>query len=836
MKKLLAIDGNSIINRAFYGVKPLTNKDGLYTHAVYGMINIITSQIQKYSPDASVAAFDLKAPTFRHKMYDGYKANRKGMPEELAVQLPYAKKTLDAMGVTVISSEGYEADDILGTLSALANDDLHVYILTGDRDSLQLINDNVSVLLASNGETKEFDRDVFFEKYGIEPSEFVDAKALMGDSSDNIPGVSGVGEKTAMKLIAEYKTIDALYADIDSAAIGKSAKEKLINGKESAYMSRELARIVKNVPDIARFEDYAEKKEDKKALFDIMTELGFSGFIKRFGLENGTGERKDTVFKNTSAAPDTKDVLYSYYDDGDIYVFDGKNGIRIDGGADISGFLSGNRFIVHDSKAEFYKHDGINAVFDVSVAAYLINSVDGNYSPEHIISRYIGTEPEGDNKETEEGTVDHASRVCEKLYTLYEILSQRIEDEGVHSLYYDTELPLCRVLYDMERRGFRIDTAGLAGFGKELNSRLEVIKDRIYMQTGEEFNINSPKQLGHILFEVLKLPAEKKTKTGYSTNAEVLEKLRPISPVIDDILEYRAVTKLIGTYVDGMIGECDENGVIHTSFNQTVTATGRLSSKEPNLQNIPIRTELGRELRKFFIPKAEGYTFVDADYSQIELRLLAAISGDPGMISSFENGTDIHAVTASQVFRVPIEAVTAEMRKHAKAVNFGIVYGIGAFSLSQDIHVTKKAAEKYIQSYLDTYPGVRDYLENIKKEAKKTGFVTTLFGRRRYIPELSSPRKPEQAFGERVAMNSPIQGTAADIIKIAMVNTFNALRESGTDAHLILQVHDELIIETPSENKEEVKRILKREMENAVSLPVRLSVEVTDGDTWYECK
>ena len=419
---------------------------------------------------------------------------------------------------------------------------------------------------------------------------------------------------------------------------------------------------------------------------------------------------------------------------------------------------------------------------------------------------------------------------------IYKILSKRIDDEGVGKLYYETELPLCRVLYSMEKYGFRVDTKGLKQFGSQLNARLEEIKTRIYMQTGEEFNINSPKQLGHVLFEVLHLPSEKKTKTGYSTNAEVLEKLRPISAVIDDILEYRAITKLIGTYVDGMLEVCDENGIVHTSFNQTVTATGRLSSKEPNLQNIPIRTELGRELRKFFIPQNPDHTLVDADYSQIELRLLAAISGDENMLSSFDCGTDIHTKTASEVFRVPLEAVTPEMRKRAKAVNFGIVYGIGAFSLSQDIHVSKKAAEKYISDYLAAYPGVSSYLCDIKAEAKKSGYVTTLFGRRRYIPELKSAKKPEQAFGERVAMNSPIQGTAADIIKIAMVNTYNALKNSGCDAHLILQVHDELIIEADKKDAENIKKLLVNEMENAVSVGVKLSVEATNGDTWYECK
>lgn len=835
MKKLLAIDGNSIINRAFYGIKPLTNKDGLYTHAIYGMLNIITSQMQNVEPDIIVSAFDLKAPTFRHKMYDDYKANRKGMPEELAVQLPYAKQVLDAMGVTVCSVEGYEADDILGTLSSFADDGLHVYILTGDRDSLQLINDNCTVLLASTGETKEFGRDEFFEKYGIEPCDYVDAKALMGDSSDNIPGVKGIGEGTAMPLIAKYKNIDNLYNDIDNVPVGPSAKQKLKDGKESAYLSKELALICKSVPLPFTLDTLAEKKENKEKLLQILSQLEFSNYIKRFGLDGVSKEENKIYFNLTDSTPNTEDVLYSLYRGEFNFLYDGKNGYAVTKELDCT-FLENNRFIMSDAKAEYYKYENTNVVFDSSVAAYLINSTEGDYTPEKLSLRYLGSNSQSEREKTDHNICSNETKLCKEQYDLYDILSKRMEDEGVSDLYYKTELPLCRVLYDMEKQGFKIDTKGLSDFGVTLNGRLEEIKTRIYMQAGEEFNINSPKQLGHILFEVLHLPTDKKTKTGYSTNAEVLEKLRPVSPVIDDVLEYRAITKLIGTYVDGMTEVCDEDGIIHTSFNQTVTATGRLSSKEPNLQNIPIRTELGRELRKFFIPKKPGCTLVDADYSQIELRLLAAISGDENMLSAFEHGTDIHTVTASQVFRVPVEAVTPEMRKRAKAVNFGIVYGISAFSLSQDIHVSKKAAEKYITDYLDAYPGVKAYLDGIKADAKKKGYVQTLFGRRRYIPELSSAKKQEQSFGERVAMNSPIQGTAADIIKIAMVNTYNALKESSCDAHLILQVHDELIIEADKKDAKEIEELLVKEMENAVNVGVKLSVEAKSGDTWYECK
>ena len=518
-----------------------------------------------------------------------------------------------------------------------------------------------------------------------------------------------------------------------------------------------------------------------------------------------------------------------------IYLYDGVNGYAYGGECD-GDFFEQNRFILSDSKSAFYKNEKINAVFDTSVAAYLINSSDGDYSPEKLAKRYLSSSGNAAEEETDKTVCNKNTVICRDIFNLQKILVERIEEEGVSQLYYGTELPLCRVLYEMEKTGFTVDTVGLSAFGEELNRTLEAIKTRVFMMCGEEFNINSPKQLGHILFEVLRLPSQKKTKTGYSTNAEVLEKLRPYSPVIDEILEYRAISKLIGTYVDGMIKVCDEKGVIHTSFNQTVTATGRLSSTEPNLQNIPIRTETGRQLRRFFIAGSSDRTLVDADYSQIELRILAAISGDQTMINAFENGTDIHTLTASQVFGVPVENVTKEMRKRAKAVNFGIVYGIGSYSLSQDIGVSVKAAGQYIDSYLSKYPAVNEYLENIKKQAKRDGYVKTLFGRRRYIPELFSAKKNEQAFGERVAMNSPIQGTAADIIKIAMVNTNRALKESGLPAKLILQVHDELIVETDKSRVDEVKALLVSEMENAVKLNVRLSVEATDGETWYKCK
>lgn len=831
MKKLLAIDGNSVLNRAFYGVKPLTTKDGLFTQAVFGLVNIIQSQLDSVKPDYTAAAFDLKAPTFRHKMYDGYKAQRKGMPQELAVQLPYAKEVLSAMGVLLLEKEGYEADDILGTLAELGDEELHVYILTGDKDSLQLISDHTTVLLVSTGVTTSYDERKFVEKYGIKPSQYVDVKALMGDSSDNIPGVPGIGEKTAFKLIAEKGSLDAVYSDVESLTLGKAAKEKLASGRDSAYMSQTLARICRTVPLGDVTAELSEKRGDDEKLLELFKKLEFSAFIKRYALDAPKSSDEKTVFENDKL-PQTKGTLYSLrLAEGFAYLYDGKNGCRASlDTCRASAFFAENDFISEDSKALYGIIGNANVVFDTALAAYVLNSSDNSYTVEKLSLKYLG-KTQSKNEET-----DPDAEAAVDIFKLYGVLRERLEAEGSSKLFYETELPLSRVLFDMESRGFMIDREGLAAYGVELNGRLEVIKERIYAFAGGEFNVNSPKQLSEILFDYLHLPSGKKTKTGYSTNADVLEKLRPHHPIVDEILAYRALAKLIGTYVDGMLKVCGEDGIIHTSFNQTVTATGRLSSTEPNLQNIPVRTDDGRQLRKYFVTRSDKYTLIDADYSQIELRLLAAISGDETMLYAFEHGVDIHTMTASQVFGVPQDAVTPEMRKRAKAVNFGIVYGIGSFSLSQDIGVSVKAAGNYIDNYLRNYPSVSEYLENVKAQAKRDGYVTTLFGRRRYIPELSSAKKAEQAFGERVAMNSPIQGSAADIIKIAMVNTAAALKKSGCDARLILQIHDELIIEADKACEVEIRELLKREMENAVSLPVKLSVEVSSGDNWYNCK
>ncbi len=841
MKKMLIVDGNSILNRAYYGIRPLTNKAGLYTHAVYGMINIISRYFDSVSPDYCVVAFDLKAPTFRHKMYGEYKANRKGMPEELAVQLPYAKKAMQAFGYFVLTKEGYEADDILGTLSAsAASCGVKAYILTGDRDSLQLIGDNVSVLLVKTKETIEFDRAVFFENYGIGPEQFVDVKALMGDTSDNIPGVAGIGEKTALKLISDFGSLDGLYEKYADAKLSDSVKQKLENGREMAYISRDLALIDRDAPISKNIEDYAycgAIKQELKALFE---ELEFFAFIKRFGLENveAAAEPQDVAEHETKQAEniDVDAASHAFagksvavFKDGNaLSLFDGERVLTLDTEQGLSAkakaLLEGALIICHDYK-QLYKDlkalgvDVGECGFDTMLAAYVLNSGRSKYGFDEVVSVY-GASGSG----------------VEALYSLYVILSAQIEEQECHSLLYDIEIPLARVLADMELVGFKIDVDGIIGYGEELAMTAEAVKTRIYMLAGQEFNINSPKQLGEVLFEKMGLPASKKTKTGYSTDAETLQKLLPKHEIIGEILEYRHLVKLKSTYADGLAKAADADGRIHSAFNQTGTATGRLSSAEPNLQNIPVRTELGRRFRKYFIPATEDYVLLDADYSQIELRLLAHIAGDDTMRDAFINGNDIHAATAATVFGVDIESVTPDLRKRAKAVNFGIVYGIGEYSLSEDLGIAVAEAKRYIQSYLASFPRISEYLENIKKKAREDGYVVTEFGRKRYIPELSASNKNVQHFGERVAMNSPIQGTAADVIKIAMIEVAKELKNSGIDARLILQVHDELLIESHASCAEQAREILVRCMENAVKFTVPLDVEANVGRNWYEAK
>ena len=840
MKKLLAIDGNSILNRAFYGVRALATASGMPTNAVYGVVNIINRHFEELKPDYFAVAFDLRAPTFRHAAFGDYKANRKGMPEELAVQRPYAYDCLSALGAHCLEKEGFEADDILGTLAAMgeADGDTEVYILTGDRDALQLISPKTRIILATNTEPLLFDEAAFTEKYGVLPSQFVDVKALMGDSSDNIPGVKGIGEKTAFKLIAEYGSLDEIYNDTENKNIAKAAKAKLIDGKDMAYTSQFLATIKRDVPLEIRLDDLRYTGADKPRLRALFTELEFTKFIKKFALD---GEESVLDSEETQAEEFTlceggvsalekgkKYALSLDFPAGKAY-FCLENSVYEDSIEAALPYFSDKdyAFIVHDAKAAYhalapYGTDFAACREDIMLMGYVASASENDFSLAKLAARLHGKTPQT------------GAENAHCIYALYTEFCTELEASGQCELYGKIEFPLARVLYNMEKEGFFVDTARLSEFSAQLAEMIELSCEKIYGLAGEEFNINSPKQLGRILFEVLGLPPMRKTKSGYSTDAEVMEKLRPYHPIISEILEYRKVAKLKSTYCEGLLAAADGQGRVHTSFKQALTATGRLSSTEPNLQNIPIRTELGREMRKFFAAEREGYVLIDADYSQIELRLLAAISGDVGMIDSFESGADIHASTAMKVFGVSAENVSVEMRKRAKAINFGIMYGMGAYSLSGDLHISVAAAKAYIEDYMHAFPMVEKYLSDIVADAKKNGYVTTLLGRRRYIPELSSKKKMEVAFGERVAMNSPIQGSAADIIKLAMVNVDAKLRESGYDARLIMQVHDELIIEAHESCAEEVKALLVREMEGAISLPVRLAAEVGVGKTWFD--
>ncbi len=856
MKKLLVVDGNSILNRAFYGVKLLSNKNGLFTNAIFGMINILMRQVDDVKPDYAAVAFDLKAPTFRHKMYDAYKAGRHAMPDELRVQFPYAKRVLTEMGFAVLEKEGYEADDILGTLAKNANDrGVEAYILTGDRDSLQLIGDMTTVLLATNHDTLKMNRAAFFEKYGVDPTQFVDVKALMGDSSDNIPGVAGVGEKTALKLISDFGSLDNIYANLPSDKIGKSVNAKLEASRDNAFLSRTLAKICTSVPLENEFEELKYTSFGEGA-YDLFTELEFAGFIKKYNLvksndiiinkisksEEQLGFFSDNSevikIENTVISASLDDLLKLdkekvcavSFENGKLCVATEKKVLLYEEEPESAReFLcDGERiFVMHDCKSVFHALKSIgfeNCRFDIMLAAYVLNAGEGSFDLARLAMANLSQ------------VLDENTLGAPIILAIYKILKKKIEELGFEKLFYEIEMPLATVLFKMENEGFKIDREGLAAYGDQLDGTIAELADRIYGYAGKQFNINSPKQLGEILFEVLMLPHGRKTKTGYSTNAEVLEKLRAYHPIIEDILDYRQVVKLKGTYVDGFIKLLTEDNKIHTTFKQTGTATGRLSSAEPNLQNIPIRTPLGRELRHYFLPKTGDYVLVDADYSQIELRLLAAISGDENMIGAFLSGVDIHTSTAANVFHVPESMVTGELRKRAKAVNFGIVYGIGEFSLSDDLHISMKKAKEYIENYKASYPLVDKYLKDIVAEGYANGFVSTLYGRRRYIPELSGQNKMLKKFGERVAMNSPIQGTAADIIKVAMINVSRRLEKEGIDAHLILQVHDELVVEAHRSCAERASVILREEMENAIQLPVPLSVELTVGETWYDNK
>ncbi len=840
MKKLLVIDGNSILNRAFYGIRLLTNNEGLYTNAVFGMVNIVSKQLESLAPDYCAVAFDLKAPTFRHKMYQDYKAGRHETPPELLAQFPLAKEAMRALGASVLEREGYEADDILGTLSALGDRaGLKSYVLTGDRDALQLISDHTTVLLAGNHDTVVYDRAAFLEKYGVAPEQFVDVKALMGDSSDNIPGVAGVGEKTALKLISRFGTLAALYGALPSAELTPSVNSKLTQGKEAAFLSQTLAKICCEVPIITSLEEIVYAGIQREQALSLFTKLEFSAFIKRFDLTPGGETASESKTQEVPATSVSREQLrqailnasvVAMTREGDDFSFFDGTSLMTPTEPIFTLFsepLVTSKLICYDVKSLYRsmierKLACAPLYHDIMLGAYVLDPGEGSFDFERLCYKFAGQRAETPDPIT--------------VYRIYQVIEQKIKDNEQTELMYDIEMPLAGVLANMEARGFQVDIEGLDQYGRRLESLANQYKERIYFHAGCEFNINSPKQLGDILFERLMLPNGKRTKTGYATGADILEKLRPYHPIIQDILDYRQVAKLKSTYTDGLVKCADHKGRVHTTFKQTGTATGRLSSTEPNLQNIPIRTEQGRELRRFFVPGTREYVLLDADYSQIELRLLADIAKDEAMQKAFISGEDIHTSTAARVFGVSPEAVTPELRKRAKAVNFGIVYGIGDFSLASDLGISRPQAREYIDSYLASYPAVGHYLDHVKTTAYEQGYVTTGFGRRRYIPELSGKNKTLRAFGERVAMNSPIQGTAADIIKLAMIRVDERLRESGLDARLILQVHDELLVEAHRDCADEALAILREEMENAVTLSVPLDVEVGVGETWYECK
>lgn len=824
----LVIDGNSILNRAFYGIRVLTNSRGVATNAVTGFMNTLLMLEKDVQPDMIAVAFDLKAPTFRHKMYDGYKANRKGMPEDLAQQLPYMKKIIKAMGIAIIEQEGYEADDIIGTISAACADKkIPCTVSTGDRDSFQLVNDYVTVRLAKTKGDIYYTPGVIEDEYGVTPKQMIEVKALMGDTSDNIPGVRGIGEKTALSLIKEFASVDGLYENIDSTLITDGLRNKLINGKESCYMSRKLAEICLTAPIDTELSHYIPGERDDERLAKLLSELEMYKMLQKLQLQPtsapagskaaGTGNRE-----NQASAMPKGDIIIT--DSSKIYA----------GGIGIMNELSGDELKAYaNSGSTKYTFDiketlsvsGLekleNNKFDTTLAAYLADPDSNDYSMSRLCTQY-GV-PEGNSIQEKSITVA----------ALNDILYDNIHQTGSATVLTDIEIPLATVLVAMEREGVKLDIDGIKAFGEKITEKAEKISREIYEYAGYEFNIGSPKQLGSVLFEKLKLSGAKKTKTGYSTNAEVLESLMDKHPIIPLIAEYRALTKLQNTYVTGLLKVVGEDGRVHSTFKQTETRTGRISSAEPNIQNIPVRTPLGREMRRFFTAK-DGYLLVDADYSQIELRVLAHISGDEIMKKAFLDGVDIHTVTASQVFNQPIEWVTPDLRSKAKAVNFGIVYGIGAFSLSKDIGVSMTKASEYIRAYLSKYSGIAHYMDKTVAKARHDGYVETMFGRRRYIKELAAKNKNLQSFGERVAKNTPIQGTAADIIKIAMIRVYNRLRESKLDAKLILQVHDELIVEAKEDCADKVAALLKEEMENAVKLTVPMTVDVNIGKTWYD--
>ncbi len=826
MGKAIIFDGNSILNRAFYGVRPLTAPDGLPTNALFGFVGMINKSFSQIGGKADFAAiaFDLKDKTFRHLAVDTYKATRKPMPDDLALQLPFAKDIAKALGLKVFEISGFEADDILGTLSAkFTENGIDTFIVTGDRDSFQLINESVTVLLASNDETKITTPKEIKEKYGVEPKKLIDIKAIMGDSSDNISGIPGIGEKGAIKLIAEYGSLDGIYEHADE--IKGSVGNKVRENKDAAYTSRFLAEIKLDVPLGCDISECIYSGADINALRELYTRFGFRQFLEKLESTVTVADAEEESFVSIDELTDIESkTLYIHADGETIYISDGSTLY--------SGSTESLKTIANCKKAVCWSSKDLlhitakynvrfeNKLDDLSLMAYICAPADNGVSFGKAALDLLG--------------VSASEIKVSLLPSLYEKLYEKLTPE-MKALYENIELPLARVLFEMEERGFKVDKNALDAFAETLSTSISEEEEAIWALAGERFNVNSPKQLGTVLFENLMLPHYKKTKSGYSTDVSVLEKLEPYHPIIGLILDYRKDTKLKNTYCDGLGKQISDDGRIHTTFKQTQTLTGRLSSAEPNLQNIPVRSEKGKELRKFFVAD-EGKVLIDADYSQIELRVLANVSDDETLINAFNNGEDIHTVTASQVFGVPPEQVSGEMRKRAKAVNFGIIYGIGDYSLSQDLKIPRKVAAEYIENYLSKYPNVRDYLETTKRSARENGYVETMFGRRRYIPELAVSNKNLQAFGERVAMNTPIQGAAADLIKIAMIRADRMLKEAGLKARLILQIHDELIIESPIEEAERAEAILREAMEGAADFSVPLQVDIGIGKSWFDAK
>ena len=847
--KLLAIDGNSIMNRAFYGIKALANSKGQFTNAITGFMNIYLKELSWVKPDCVAVAFDLKAPTFRHKANSDYKANRKGMPDELAQQMPVIKELLTDMGIKVVECEGYEADDILGTLSkACADGGNECFILTGDRDSFQLVSDSVTVRLAGTKETKIYTPERIMEEYGVAPRQMIEVKALMGDTSDNISGIKGIGEKTALSLIQQAGSVDGLYEKLSEIKLTPSVRAKIESGHQDALDSRFLAEIFLQVPIDTDIEHYALGGGDREKTRELLSGLEMFRLMERLD-ENGS-------FSGESVEPEKKVKLSELPKIGekslemsDIAVFEQAQsvGCELKGGVlkvicDDTVYTTQERevilaFLRSECKKCAFEGKSLNRfafdggervkglIFCCDLAGYLLNSQQSDYTTENLCLAYkVAYRSDcGEN-------ADIAS-----LPALCENLGRQLEQTDMLKLYNDIELPLCEVLASMEHYGVKADTDGIRAFGSELKAKIAELSQQIYEYAGEEFNIASTKQLGVILFEKLGLPAKKKTKSGYSTGAEVLEALEDKHPIIPLILEYRTLTKLDSTYVEGLLKQVGEDGRVHSVFKQTETRTGRISSTEPNMQNIPVRKEIGRNMRRFFVAK-DGYVLVDADYSQIELRVLSCVCGDENMQQAFLSGKDIHRSTAAQVFDLPEDFVSDEMRRAAKAVNFGIIYGIGAFSLSKDIGVSVNEAKQYISNYLANYPKVSEFMDKTVEDGIRNGYVTTIFGRRRYIPELNASNKMIQAFGKRAAMNAPIQGAAADIIKLAMVKVYARILEEKLDARLILQVHDELILEAAEKDREAAEKLLKEEMEGAVRLAVPFTADVHSGHSWFDAK